>query len=127
MRRADRPTGALFASPSRSARRWGVCFASQRDSGKLGGKKQAAREARAETRRDKSADYARDKGLTISMEWDLDAIDQVATAPKFVRRFAVGNVEDFALEKGRERITIEVIREQMENAGVAKFMKFLKR
>jgi uncharacterized protein (DUF169 family) len=89
--------------------------------------KQKAREQRAAQRKDKSALLATEMGLSISMEWDKEALEQVISSPKFVRKFAVGNVEDFALEKGYNRITVEIIKEQMENAGVAKFMKFLKR
>jgi len=33
-------------------------------------------------------------GLSISMEWDDEALSAVAQAPKFVRKMAVGNVED---------------------------------
>jgi hypothetical protein len=61
------------------------------------------------------------------MEWETDALDEVASSPKFVRKFAVGNVEDYARENGHEVVTVEVIKAQMADAGVAKFMKFLKR
>lgn len=73
-----------------------------------------------------AARVAKQKGLKISMDWETDAIEQIAKAPRFVRGFAVGNVEDFAEEKGYQRITLAVIKEQMENAGVSKYFKFMK-
>ena len=89
--------------------------------------KQKAHQGRASQRKDKSALLASEMGLSISIEWDKEALEQFVSSPKFVRKFAVGNVEDFALEKGYQRITVEIIKEQMKNAGVAKFMKFLKK
>ena len=37
-------------------------------------------------------------GLPISMPWDEDALEAIMKAPGFVRKMAVGNVEDFAEE-----------------------------
>jgi len=76
---------------------------------------------------DASMELAKQLKLNISMDWDLDALEQVGDSPRFVRKFAVGNVEDFANEKGYERVTMAVVREQMENAGMAKMVKFLKK
>lgn len=89
--------------------------------------KAAASVAGGGTTPDASAALARSLKLSISMDWDEDALREVGDAPKFVRRFAVGNVEDFANERGYERVTMAVVREQMENAGMAKMMRFLKR
>ena len=43
----------------------------------------------------------------------------IAKAPKFVRKFAVGNMEDFAEQNGYDRITAEVVKEQMAQAGIS--------
>jgi uncharacterized protein (DUF169 family) len=90
-------------------------------------KKQADREAMAAENRDASAVKAKQLGLTVSMAWDDDALEQVAQAPKFVRKFAVGNIEDFAADKGYQRVTAKVVTAQMESAGVSKFARFFKR
>ncbi len=92
--------------------------------------------ARKKRKEEKAAQVSTDNGaaaklaaknkLKISMAWDLDAIEQIAKAPRFVRGFAVGNVEDFAEDKGYERITVEVLKEQMADAGVSKYFKFMK-
>ncbi len=66
-------------------------------------------------------------GLAISMDWEADALDMVADAPKFVRGFAVGNVEDFAQQKSYTRITPSVVREQMDEAGAAKYLRMFRR
>jgi Proto-chlorophyllide reductase 57 kD subunit len=52
------------------------------------------------------------------MEWDDEAVAMVAKAPRFVRRFAVGNLEDYAQQNGYDRVTEAVVREQMAAAGV---------
>jgi hypothetical protein len=80
-------------------------------------RKKAAREQRAAQR-----EGARRHNLRTSMEWDDDALDFVARAPRFVRRFAVGRVEDFALDSGYRRVTLAVVEEQMEQAGTRDFM-----
>ena len=46
------------------------------------------------------------------MDWENDALDLIADAPRFVRKFAVGNVEDFAHEHDYTRITAGVVQEQ---------------
>jgi uncharacterized protein (DUF169 family) len=79
------------------------------------------REEKAKAREAASAnkpDAAAKAGLTVSMDWDDDAVAMVAKAPKFVRKFAVGNVEDFAEQNGYDRITAAVVQEQMDAAGV---------
>ena len=65
-----------------------------------------------------AGDAAAKAGLRTSMEWDDDAVAMVTKAPKFVRRFAVGNVEDFAQEQGYDRVTAAVVKDQMAAAGV---------
>jgi len=79
------------------------------------------REEKAKAREEAATnkpDAAAKAGLTVSMDWDDDAVEMVAKAPKFVRKFAVGNVEDFAAQNGYDRITGAVVKEQMEQAGV---------
>jgi uncharacterized protein (DUF169 family) len=66
----------------------------------------------------RTSDAAAKAGLKVSMEWDDDAVAMVAKAPGFVRKFAVGNLEDYAEQNGYERVTADVVREQMEAAGV---------
>jgi uncharacterized protein (DUF169 family) len=81
---------------------------------------------RKQQREDKAAaraaghadDAAAKAGLATSMEWDAEAVAMVAKAPGFVRKFAVGNVEDYAASEGYDRVTAAVVREQMEAAGV---------
>ena len=36
---------------------------------------------------------------------------------------AVGNVEDYAEERGIEQVTLEVVRAQAESVGMGKFMR----
>lgn len=70
------------------------------------------------------AKSAKDKyGLDISMEWDDAALQTIAKAPKFVRKMAVGNVEDYAEEHQIERITTEVVQAQADSVGMGKFLK----
>ncbi len=80
--------------------------------------RKAKREAKAEMNDTAAGAAAKERGLNISMEWDVEAMDMVAKAPKFVRKFAVGNVEDFAAQNGHERVTLEVVKEQMDAAGM---------
>jgi uncharacterized protein (DUF169 family) len=72
-------------------------------------------------------ELAASKNLQPSLDWDLEALQQVVDAPRFVRKFAVGNVEDYANEHGHERVTLDVVKAQMESAGMGKMMKFLSR
>ena len=44
-------------------------------------------------------------GSVISMPWEEEAMATIAKTPKFVRKFAVGNVEDFAEEKAFPVVT----------------------
>ena len=81
------------------------------------------REAKAAARAAAAAagtitDAAAKAGLKTSMEWDDAAVAMVAKAPRFVRRFAVGNLEDYAQQNGYDRVTEAVVREQMAAAGV---------
>lgn len=89
--------------------------------------KQARKAKRAEQFHSAVQDKAREHGLKISMPWEESALDMLLQSPKFVRGFAVDNVEDFAREQNYKLITEGVVREQMESAGVSKFLKFFKR
>lgn len=86
--------------------------------------KQKAKQERAARRQGGSGtEKARELGLKISMDWEEPALEQIAQAPKFVRKFAVGNVEDFAVENGYDLVTVAVVEEQMENAGMGRFKR----
>lgn len=86
--------------------------------------KQKAKAERAAQRQGGGGqEKARQLGLTISMDWDEAALDLIAEAPKFVRKFAVSNVEDFAEEKGYDCVNVAVVEEQMENAGMGRFKR----
>ncbi len=75
-----------------------------------------------------NAQLAKDKyGLVISMPWDEEAMATIARAPKFVRKFAVGNVEDFAEEKSYPLITAAVVKEQADSVGMGKWLAMLKK
>ncbi|MEZ5561742.1 MAG: DUF169 domain-containing protein [Gammaproteobacteria bacterium] len=77
---------------------------------------------------DSSAQLARDKyGLVISMPWEEEAMATIAKAPKFVRKFAVGNVEDYAEEKSYPVVTAAVVREQADSVGMGKWLAMLKK
>lgn len=88
--------------------------------------RKAEKEKKAAARTDEVTALAKEKGLKISMDWDKAAVEMVAKAPRFVRGFAVGNIEDYAQEHGHTLITEAVVKEQMENAGVTKYLRFLK-
>ncbi len=76
---------------------------------------------------DTSAQLAREKyGLVISRPWEEEALAMIARAPKFVRKFAVGNVEDFAEDKSYPVITAAVVREQADSVGMGKWLAMLK-
>ncbi|MFT6958628.1 MAG: hypothetical protein ACJAYC_003648 [Halieaceae bacterium] len=64
-------------------------------------------------------------GLEISMPWDDDALDAIMTAPKFVRKMAIGNVEDFAEEQAIERVSLDTVKAQAEQIGMGRFMNDL--
>ena len=85
--------------------------------------RQQEKSRKAKSNSDSSASLARDKyGLEIALPWDTDALEAIAKAPRFVRKMAVGNVEDYAEEQGLDRVTLEVVRKQAESAGMGKFM-----
>ncbi len=46
-----------------------------------------------------------------STSWTNDALEKVERAPKFVRRMVYKMVENYAKEKGYQRITSEVVEE----------------
>ena len=62
-------------------------------------------------------------GLEISMPWEEDALQAIAKAPKFVRKMAVGNVEDYAEENNHPLITLAVVTAQADSVGMGKFMR----
>lgn len=86
--------------------------------------KQRAKARRAEQRTSGGGtERAAALGLNISMDWQEEALETIAGAPKFVRKFAVSNVEDFAGEKGYDCVTVAVVEEQMDNAGMGGFKR----
>ena len=86
--------------------------------------KQKAKAERASGSND--ARLAKEKyGLEISMPWDDEALVAIMKAPKFVRKMAVGNVEDFAEEQAIERISLATVKAQAEQAGMGRFMNDL--
>jgi uncharacterized protein (DUF169 family) len=87
--------------------------------------KQKAKAERAEKRQGIGGGTGKAKalGLKISMDWEEPALDLIVQAPKFVRKFAVGNVEDFAEENGYDCVTLTVVEEQMESSGMGRFKR----
>ena len=86
--------------------------------------RQKEKALKADANTDSSAALARSKyGLVISLPWDEDALAAIAKAPGFVRKMAVGNVEDFAAEQGVERVTQELVKQQADSVGMGKFMR----
>jgi uncharacterized protein (DUF169 family) len=85
------------------------------------GKQKAKAERAAVRTGGNGTEKAKQLGLKISMDWEDEALEMIAQAPKFVRKFAVGNVEDFAEEKAYDCVTIAVVEEQMENSGMGRF------
>ncbi|MEH6609563.1 MAG: DUF169 domain-containing protein [Halioglobus sp.] len=86
--------------------------------------KQKAKAERASGSSD--ARLAKEKyGLEISMPWDDEALAAIMKAPKFVRKMAVGNVEDYAEEQAIERISLDTVKAQAEQVGMGKFMNDL--
>jgi len=62
-------------------------------------------------------------GLAVSMPWDDAALQAISKAPGFVRKMAVGNVEDYAEEQNLDRVTLEVVKAQADSVGMGKFMR----
>ena len=91
--------------------------------------RQKAKASRAEkNKEDHIAKLALQKyGLTISMPWQEEALIAVSKAPKFVRKFACANVEDYADENGHKIVTVDVVQNQADSVGMGKFMKIFKR
>jgi len=50
--------------------------------------------------------------------WDDDALATLAMAPGEIREFAAPTLEAYAVEHGYDRITMDVMREQMDSVGV---------
>ena len=86
--------------------------------------RQRQKAERAAGSNDQSIQLALEKyGLEISMPWEEEALAAVAKAPKFVRKMAVGNVEDFADENNHQRVTMAVVKAQANSVGMGKFMR----
>jgi len=87
-------------------------------------RRQQEKTLRAASNTDSSAALAKSKyGLDISLPWDEDALAAIAKAPGFVRKMAVGNVEDFAAEQGEQRISLSLVKQQADSVGMGKFMR----
>jgi len=56
--------------------------------------------------------------LRTSMDWDDDALSVLGAAPEGIRNFAVPTLEDYAREHDYERITMDVMAEQLESVGM---------
>jgi len=54
----------------------------------------------------------------FTMEWDGEAHALILKAPEGIIEFAVDNVEQFAQDRGYEKITKKVVYEQMEDVGL---------
>jgi hypothetical protein len=52
------------------------------------------------------------------MDWDEEAQALIRKTPEGILEMAIGNVEDYAEEKGIELITRDVIEEQMRGMGM---------
>jgi uncharacterized protein (DUF169 family) len=67
------------------------------------------------------ADVAKGKefGLVTTMPWDEEPMKLFSSAPDTIREFAGPTLEDYAREHGHERVTIEVMAEQMESIGMS--------
>ena len=68
-------------------------------------------------------EYAESLELEISMPWDRQALDAIASAPRFVRAMAIGNVEDYADDNDYDKVTLAVVEAQAESIGMGKFMR----
>ena len=62
--------------------------------------------------------------VIIPAKWAENLV-AIMKAPKFVRKMAVGNVEDYAEEQGETRISLAVVTAQAESVGMVKFMRDL--
>jgi len=54
----------------------------------------------------------------LSMNWDQESKDMIASTPPGIIEMAINNVEDFARENGIEEITKTVVLEQMKSVGM---------
>ena len=86
--------------------------------------RQQEKSRKAAANMDHSAKLAREQyDLEITLPWDEDALTAIAKAPGFVRKVAVGNVEDYAGEQGLERVSLDTVRQQAESVGMGKFLQ----
>ena len=51
------------------------------------------------------------------------SLQAIARAPSFVRKMAVGNVEDFAEEQQEAQVTLAVVKAQADSVGMGRFMR----
>jgi uncharacterized protein (DUF169 family) len=87
-------------------------------------RRQQEKARKAQDNSDSSARLAMKKyGLAISLPWDEDALAAIARAPGFVRKMAVGNVEDFAAEQGAQRVSLALVKQQADSVGMGRFMR----
>jgi uncharacterized protein (DUF169 family) len=56
--------------------------------------------------------------ITFTMEWDEEARDIINKTPEGIKEFAVDNAEEYAREKGYNKVTRKSIAEQMEEQGM---------
>ena len=54
----------------------------------------------------------------LSMIWDQESKDMIASTPPGIIEMAINNVEDFARENGIKEITTSVVLEQMKSVGM---------
>lgn len=58
------------------------------------------------------------RAARAAIPWDDDALATLSAAPEEIREFAGPTLEAYAIEHGHERITMDVMREQMDSVGV---------
>lgn len=79
-------------------------------------KRKRAKEAKE--KQSKNDSLKSDFESKLSMNWDQQAKDMIASTPPGIIEMAINNVEDFAREKGIEEITKSVVLEQMKSVGM---------
>ncbi len=79
-------------------------------------KRKRAKEAKE--KQSKNDSLKSDFESKLSMNWEQQAKDMIASTPPGIIEMAINNVEDFAREKGIEEITKSVVLEQMKSVGM---------
>lgn len=79
-------------------------------------KRKRAKEAKE--KQSKNDSLKSDFESKLSMNWDQQSKDMIASTPPGIIEMAINNVEDFAREKGIEEITKSVVLEQMKSVGM---------